>query len=57
VQSNVDQISRHDLPHRPLGCIGQACRDGIFAKTLRDLVIEPGWVAKLKRVPDIRPCA
>ena len=51
VQTDVDQISRNPVPHRPVRRVGHTDGDGVLRHAFGYFVIEPRLVAKLDSMP------
>src|SRR5205823_4790770 len=50
VQTDVNHVSCHSIPHWPVGRIRHADRDSVALEALRYFIIEPRLIAKLDRV-------
>src|SRR5439155_8203934 len=50
VQTDVNHVSCHSIPHWPVGRIRHADRDSVALEAVRYFIIEPRLIAKLDRV-------
>jgi len=50
MQTDVNHVSCHPVPHWPVGRIGHADRNRVPLEAVRHFIIEPRFVTKLDRV-------
>jgi hypothetical protein len=55
VQSDVNEVGGHLVPHWPVGRIGHADGDAVILKAFGDVIIEPRFVTEFDGVPRAFP--